>query len=40
MEERGLRENRSRETRSNLRINIIIAQKYLLTPTNQTVKYS
>lgn len=28
------------ETRSNLRINIIIAQKYLLTPANQPVKYS
>lgn len=40
MEGGGLRENRSRKTRNNLRINIIIAQKYLLTPANQPVKYS
>lgn len=40
MEGGGLRENRSRETHNNLRINITIVQKHLLTPTNQPVKYS
>ena len=40
MEGGGLRENRNRETHNNLKINITIAQKHLLTPANQPVKYS